>query len=84
MAEFALKILLVQQYQHRLFDLRITTITRIETIPSLKLYVNVKVKPLVIFTEYRIRDMTQKIGGAKFTIYPIEEVQGKYDLNRVW
>ena len=31
-----------------------------------------------------IREMTQKIGGAKFTIYPIEEVQGNYDLNRVW
>ena len=31
-----------------------------------------------------IREMTQKIGGAKFTIYPIEEIQGKYDLNRVW
>ena len=31
-----------------------------------------------------ITKMTSEIGGAKFTIYPIEEVQGKYDLNRVW
>ena len=31
-----------------------------------------------------IKKMTSEIGGAKFTIYPIEEIQGKYDLNRVW
>ena len=31
-----------------------------------------------------IRKMTSEIGGAKFTIYPIEEIQGKCDLNRVW
>ena len=31
-----------------------------------------------------VENMTKEIGGAKFTIYPIEDIQGNYDLNRVW
>ena len=27
------------------------------------------------------RQMTQEIGGAQFTFYPIEEIQGSVDLN---